>query len=166
MKKILATALVALTTTTACSSSYMPAKSPRAQLVMQSGRQAIVRDGQVYEIGAFGGGLEEAVAGNPDAEEHARDYQRDLVMGFACSMLAIGAIIAGGTLMAVDASNHPNEVSAPGLGLLLGGIALEIGGSAFYAGAQPHFYDAINVYNDGLNRGVVRQSSGDAGYSK
>jgi hypothetical protein len=133
----------------ACSTSYMPVAGPRASIVLDNGKQAIARDGHVYPVGGFGGGLEDAVAGNPRAEEHARTFNTDLTVGFACTMLSLAGFLGGSTLTTLDATEN-RQVSAPGLGLIGAGLVLYVVGLAYLASAPPHFYDAINIYNDGL----------------
>jgi hypothetical protein len=137
--------------TAACSTTYVPVAGPLASIVLDGGKPAISREGKVYSIGAFGGGLEDAVAGNPKAEEHARAYNTDLTIGFACTMLSIAAMVGGGTITAVQATENSGSASIPGLGLLAAAVALYVTGITFLASAPPHLYDALNIYNDGVD---------------
>jgi hypothetical protein len=137
----------------------MPKPSPRVALIQQGGTPAYVRDGRVYEGGLFGGDLEEAVRGNPEAEAHASSYKAGMIGGFVTSILgAVGlgaglGIFAAGTNTSGPSSTGGRDLSERqtiGTGLLLGGLAAYVTGFALVMNAQPHMWDAINVYNDGL----------------
>ncbi|HTA91550.1 MAG TPA: hypothetical protein VK745_18330 [Polyangiaceae bacterium] len=45
-------------------------------------------------------------------------------------------------------SGHSSALAS---GLLLGGIGAVIAGTIVVISAQPHVYDAINIYNDGVD---------------
>jgi hypothetical protein len=57
---------------TACSSSYVPAPSPRVATVWRGGYPSYYRDGVEYSSGMLLDGVEDAVQGNPRAEDEAR----------------------------------------------------------------------------------------------
>jgi hypothetical protein len=136
-----------------CSSSYTPAASPRASLVMAGGTLAFVRDGKKYEGGLFGGNLEEVVRGSPQAQEYAHQYKSGMVTGFALTMIGLAAALGGLVLTSSDAVRvSQNGESLPPTGLLIagGGLLVELVGLAIESNAAPHLYDAINAYNDSL----------------
>jgi hypothetical protein len=137
--------------TTACSSAYIPQPGPRLSLVMEGGSLSYVRDGKTYEGGFLGGDIEEAVSGNPRAEEYAHEYKTGMVTGFALSMIGIAGMVGGVSLAAADAGRSSDQ-SAPITGLLiaLGGAILDLVGAGVSVSAVPHLYDAVNAFNDGV----------------
>ncbi len=146
-----------LACTTACSSAYIPQPGPRLSVVMESGSLAYVRDGKTYEGGFLGGDIEEAVSGNPRAEEYAHEYKSGLVTGFAMSMVGIAGMLGGVSFAAADAARS-NDTSTPLTGLLIagGGALLDLIGLALMINAVPHLYDAINAFNDGVPTATAR----------
>lgn len=147
----LAAALVLATT--ACSTHYVPQSNGRISVVMDPG-MAFYKDGKTYHPGLFGGDVDEAVAGNAKAVDEAISYQNDQTIGFACTLAGLAAILAGGAVLGAD---YPTDGQAkglpPSLGLLIGGIVAEVIGLGFTMSAQTHLWDAINIYNDGVNTG-------------
>jgi hypothetical protein len=144
-------ALVAIAATASgCTSSYLPRPGPRLSLAMEDGSYAYVRDGQKFEGGLFGGQIEEAVHGNPEAEEYAREYKTGMITGFTTSVL--GAVGAGAGLgLSIGDAAQPNGPSPwTGLGIACVGAAVELIGAIIELNALPHVFDAVNAYNDGL----------------
>lgn len=132
----------------------MPRPSPRVQVILKHGTPAYVRDGKVYEGGIFGGDLDEAVRGNPAAESHAKAYQNQMIGGFVASLaggasLATGAVLTAGNA-ARSSSYRSSSQDTLALTLIVGGLASTIVSAVLFSTAQPHMWDAINVYNDGL----------------
>jgi hypothetical protein len=121
---------------------------------MQSGSPAYVRDGITFEGGPFGGDIEEAVQGNPDAEDAARSFKARLIGGF-CGVLGGTASFIGGTALAVDGTSRHTQAgdsqATMGAAFMLGGLAAYFVGVAFIASAPPKLYDAVNIYNDGVD---------------
>src|SRR5580692_6271283 len=72
---------------------YTPRPSPRIQVVPDGTSVSLVKNGRRYSTGQFGGNLEEAVEGNPQAEEEAREYRSRGIAGFVLSTL--GAVTGG-----------------------------------------------------------------------
>jgi hypothetical protein len=130
-------------------------------MIQQNGNPAYVRDGRVYEGGAFGGDIVEAVRGNPEAEAHARAYKNGMLGGFLATLAGGVSAVAGVTLFAVgsvneDLGGNRNETQRTTGGLLLlGGLGAYVTGLVLMLNAQPRQFDAINVYNDGLPMGPV-----------
>jgi hypothetical protein len=133
---------------------------------MDGGYYAYMRDGKKYEGGLFGGDIEEAVHGNPRAEEYARQYKTGTVTGFILSMLGATALGVGGGVVGVQASQTSNGQSLPPTGLIVmgAGLVVEMTGLIIELNALPHLSDAINAYNDGvgLPPGSRPQSDSDA----
>src|SRR5690242_2218077 len=110
---------------TGCSTAYMPRPSQRVQVIMKNGTPAYVREGKVYEGGMFGGDLDEAVRGNPDAESHAKAYQNSMIGGFLAT-LAGGVSMGGGVVVLATSSlksgDDRSSQQTLGATLLVGGI--------------------------------------------
>jgi hypothetical protein len=139
--------------TAACSSAYIPQPGPRLSVVMESGSLAYVRDGKKYEGGMLGGDIEEAVRGNPRAEQYAHDYKSGMVTGFALSMVGIAGMVGGLTVAGIEEAHQPTgSQSVPVTGLVIfgAGLLLDLVGSGIMLGAVPHLYDAVNAFNDGV----------------
>ena len=143
--------LISAAMVSGCATIYTPRPGPRVSVVMERGQLAYVRDGQKFEHGMFGQGLVEAVEGVPEAEEHARTYRDRNISGFAATLVGAGMIV-GGAAMTIDGfrSDRSSEQQGVALGLLFGGIVVEVIGSMLMASAPPHQLDAINVYNDAV----------------
>jgi hypothetical protein len=119
---------------------------------MKGGTPAYVREGRVYEGGIFGGDLEEAVRGNPEAESHARAFQNELIGGLLGSIGGSASMATGAALYASGRSfsDRDSTKQTVGASLFVGGLAAFITGMILLTTAQPHHWDAINIYNDGL----------------
>jgi hypothetical protein len=134
-----------------CSSSYVPAAGPRLSVVMEGGTPTYVRDGKKFEGGFLGGDIEEAVHGSPKAEEYAHEFKTGITTGFAMTMIGTVGIVGGAAITGVQASRaDQNTVPIAGLLVMGGGLLLELIGLGVEFNALPHFYDAINAYNDDL----------------
>lgn len=137
-----------------CSTSYAPRPSPRVAIVMHGGTPGYVREGRVYPGGGFGGDIDGAVRGNPEAESHARAYRASMIGGFAATLAGVASTIGGGMLYFDNAGEPENErnktAEAAGAVLALSGIAAYVTGLVLFANAQPHLWDAINIHNDGV----------------
>ncbi len=124
---------------------YQPAASPRIQL---RGDGATMKDGEVVTS------LEDAVRGNPIAEDETRcaasDARTGNILNIAGSVGGLGTGI-GTTILFAGAKGGSSPAAA---GLLIGGgvasLGLSIAGSLFSGKATKHRLNAINLYNDGL----------------
>jgi hypothetical protein len=141
----------------ACSSSYQPARSPRIAVIQEGGSPTLVRDGQRFSVGLFGGGLADAVQGNPVAEEHASTYKTLSIAGWSVYVAGLGSSVAGLYLLATDnnisGSNDANDTA--GAALALGGVAALVTSLVLITSAQPHLWDAVNIYNDGVDAALA-----------
>ena len=154
-RRPLAAVSAALLAQAACAStSYTPRSDGRIATILVDGHPALSKNGKT--IPANGDCLEEAVAGNPAAEEHARSYSHGVHLSIAENLIGLGAFIAG-TLVVVpkkDAMGMDLPVSSErqtvGTILFVGGLVSLIVSGFQMATAQAHFTDAINVYNDGV----------------
>lgn len=124
-------------------------------MMMQNGQIAYVRDGQVYPHGFLGGGLEHAVAGNPNAVRAAAEYTDRLKLG----LLGIfGGMVCSVTAMTYalrdlgddpDTSDRNDRNDVPNtLWLSLGCSVVMILGAGYAASAEPYRWDAVNLFND------------------
>ena len=136
--------------TQGCSSSYEPARSPRIVMVVDSGYPTFVKDGERVGSPAFGTGLVQAVHGNPRAEHHARVGRNLVVGGFVLDMLGLGAEIGGLVVLGQQNAGAPEQHSTAGTVLVVSGITAIVAGTVMILTGQPHIYDAVNLYNDGL----------------
>jgi hypothetical protein len=159
----LAAAVLACVSSTGCTSAYMPRPNSHVTMVMDGGRIAFVRDGKKYEGGLLGGDIEEAVQGNAKAAEYASAYKTGMTTGFATTLLGLGGMLGGVALAGTEASEAPHSPSAPTPGLLVlaAGAVLYGIGLVVVLNAAPHLYDAVNVYNDGVD-GAGPQAGGVA----
>jgi hypothetical protein len=135
----------------------VPRPSPRIQIIQRAGTPAYVRDGQVFEGGLFGGDLEGAVRGNPAAEAHAKAFKTGMIGGFITSILGSAAGVGGAFVLigndmdkSLGGGGGDPSTRTLGAALVVSGAAAYITGLVLMFNAQPHLWDAINVYNDGL----------------
>jgi hypothetical protein len=142
-------ALTSVVLATACSSSYTPQSRGRVSIMMKDGAITYVRDGKNYEHGLLGGGLRDAVAGNPYAERAADEYtgrmKTGLVGVLAGAACSIGATVYGLRKLEDEGSSDSAERT---LWLVLGCTAVMLGGSLYMVSAEPYRWDAINLFND------------------
>jgi hypothetical protein len=131
---------------------YMPRPSPRIQMVPEGTSLVLVKDGRRYAMGPFGGDVDEAVRGNARAEEEAKSYRDKSIAAFVLSTLGgVGTGVGAGLLIYDDTKQTPdNGLLYGSLGALIGGLTVSLVGSILAANAQPHLWNAINIYNDGL----------------
>ena len=141
--------LLAVAFTAGCSSSYEPARSPRIVTVVEGGQPTFVKNGERIGGPAFGSGLADAVAANPEAQRQATIGRNLVLGGFVLDLVGLGSVIGGTVVLAKQDS--PNEhPSTAGTALVLGGVAAALAGSVLILCGQPHIYDAVNIYNDSL----------------
>lgn len=139
---------------TCASTSYTPRPDGRIATTLEDSRPTLVKDGKSYPAG--GASLKELVAGNPVAEEHARNYTSAMRFGIAEQLIGFGALL-GGAIVAAPRQNDmgmslpvSEERQIAGSVLAIGGLVAFIVSGIHLASAQAHFQDAINVYNDGV----------------
>jgi hypothetical protein len=142
-------AMGAFAVNTACvSTSYVPAKSPHAAVILNSSTPAVYKDGREYGD-VFFGGIEEAFRGNPRAEDEARTAHHLMVGGLLLDVAGLGALVGGTSLVATNGDVHGGR-GATGAGLVVGGFVAIVVSMFLVINAPPHVYDAVNIYNDGL----------------
>ena len=131
---------------------YQPRPSPRLQFVTSSNGLALAKNGRTIALGVLGGDLDEAVQGNPRAEEEARSYQSKAIAGFVIGLGgSIAAGVGTGVIVGNEVSANPKtDLRVIGLSVAAGSIVLALVGSLLTASAQKHIWNAVNIYNDEL----------------
>jgi hypothetical protein len=117
---------------------------------MDEGSPHVVRDGRDQGGFTFGGGVVDAVQGNPRAENEARKGRNLVIGGFVVALGGL-AVETGGLVYILSAPRDDRDANvSTGLGIVLGGATIAFAGSLLSLNGQPHLYDAINIYNDDL----------------
>jgi hypothetical protein len=137
--------VVLMATTPGCATEYVPRTSHRVAIVQSGGSAKFTRDAQTFGLWD----LDQAVAGNPEAEAHARTFVHRTVAGLVVEVAGIG-LIAGGASLATNAPSSSTTRRDVASGLALGGVVALVGSFVAILSGVPHIYDAINIYNDGL----------------
>jgi hypothetical protein len=155
MKRWVAFGLLGLT---ACSTTYTPRPSPRVHLAISGGSMVLMRDGQEFGLGPLGG-VSDALVGVPEAHDHAETYESFTLAGFVVGIAGAVASGAGAGIFLADSIDRGGSPSTTAtgiaLGLVIGGLGAAIVGASFQLAAQPHLFDAINIYNDSVGDGFV-----------
>jgi hypothetical protein len=133
----------------ACNSGYVPRRPGMIAVIIDDGKPTYVRDGRKHAHGIFGGGLVDAVQGNPGAMTAAEEYNGRMKSGFL--MTIGGALCSTGALVWATADlvneDDGNDVPA-GLWVSLACLGVMFGGTIYMATAEPYRWDAINIFND------------------
>jgi hypothetical protein len=126
-----------------CSSAYVPRPSHRISFIESGGAVTLTRDSQTFGIRS----VEQAVAGNPDAEFEARTYSHRTTTGLILDFAGLALLGTGIGLGGPYVSSTRQDVSA---GLVVGGaVSITVALALILTGVS-HLYDAVNIYNDGL----------------
>jgi hypothetical protein len=134
-----------------CAGTYEPRQGRRVSVVSDGwGAPKLHKDGRTFSVGFAGRGLEEAVRGNPRAEEAASSYSTQMTAGAVTGILGAVGVGVGTGLIVVDTTKDRNKFPAAGVGILAAGLAVAITGTILQANAQIHFWNAINIYNDDM----------------
>jgi len=148
-------ALLALAGLAGCSSQYFPQSPNHVSMSMQDGKLVYVRDGRTFNPG-LGGGLVDAVQGNPQAVAAAEQFRSRQITGLTATILGTAAMIGGGiwgAVLAVDNPDRPSNDAIAPIAMVLAGAVAMIAGAGYIASAAPYQWDAINLFNDGADRG-------------
>ena len=136
-----------------CTTHYTPERSPRINVVMVAGMPAYQKDGETYEHGFAGSGLIDAVADDPEALDAAETYHGRTMGGIFATLGGLACGIAGVAVIASDANSEQDDqrtaIGGAALACKLGGT---IAGLVLIMTAQPYQWDAINIYNDNVER--------------
>lgn len=154
MTRFLALLLLTVPLATGCASTrYEPARSPRIAFVSN----AVVKDGKKYP-NYFGGGVVEAVRGNPRAETEARKGRALVVggsvlaiVGISAELVGLAASVAGTRFDETTGETSQTTSGEVGSAMVIGGILVAIVGAVVTFQGPPHLVDAVNIYNDGVD---------------
>jgi hypothetical protein len=139
-----------------CANVYAARPNPRLELV---GEGLLAKDGRLYPLGWTGGGLSDAVQGNPRAEAEASSFESERTAGKVFEFLGFGAGLASIALfsyaestpnMTLQQAQTLNEVD---VAVFIGGVLASYVGGKFNSDANQHMFNAINLYNDGIGGG-------------
>jgi len=119
-------------------------------MVMEGGSPTFVKDGERFGNSAFAAGLVRAVNGNARAEEQALTARNLVIGGFVLDFAGVGSEVGGFVALGHDSGSNGHSSALPAA-LLLGGIGAVIAGTIVVVSAQPHVYDAVNIYNDSID---------------
>jgi hypothetical protein len=141
-------------TTVSCTSHYQPVTGPRLSVVLEDGAPTYVRDGRKFKHGITGGGLVDAVEDDPEAKKAAETFNSRTTTGLVLYLVGTGCLLTGlfvgvGTLDDRDRNSDRDALAAGGI---LCGVAGLLTGGGLIASGMPYQYDAINIYNDNLER--------------
>jgi hypothetical protein len=140
-----------LLATTGCSTHYVPQSRGRISVVTDPS-MGLYKDGRTYRAGLLGGDVDEAVAGNRRASEEAAAFQTDQTIGTVFTFGGLAFVVGGAAVLIGDLPTSNQSKALPtSLGLMLGGLVVEMVGLGFSMAAQPHLWDAVNIYNDGVD---------------
>ena len=142
---------MALLSLLSCSSSYRPVRSARIATTLDSGELTLLKGDQAYSVGVIGTELVQAVQGNPAAEEHARAFRNKMITGWTFYGVGVGVTLAGAGLLGTGIADSDAGNEGVGLGITAAGLGFLFAGMGFIMNGQPHLFDAINIYNDGVD---------------
>jgi hypothetical protein len=135
-------AVAAVATGTGCyTSAYTPRQSRELRTVYRDGAVVYLKDGKVVGQGELGG-LVDATANDPPANDAAREARRDSALGSLGIWGGRGLILVGGVLQ-----NQPGHRGA-GATVLISGCLLDLGLTPFTLAAGARYLDALNQYDD------------------
>jgi hypothetical protein len=145
---------------TACATSYYP-QSPRVAVVRGEFNRGLVKNGEYYPGGLFGGRVEDAVRGVPAAEAHAETYAGLSTAGSLCIVggeaLGIAASVVSATAKPGDAKNDTQ------IGLIVASGVAFVTGIVLHLMSESHLYDAANIYNDEMDRRTPKRPTAKDG---
>lgn len=121
--------------------------------------RGFVKDGKYYPGGLFGGRVTEAVKGVPAAESQAETYGTLSTIGsigiFSGEAFGLTSSIVGATASRGDAKNDAE------IGLVVASGVAFVTGIVLHLIAEPHLFDAANIYNDEMDRREHRTARPD-----
>jgi hypothetical protein len=141
-------ALAVVTSAVGCAEFYVPQSHGR--LAIAGG--GIYKDGRRYGLGWFGGDADQAVAGDPRAEEQITTAQSQRAACTVSVLLELGLLIAAVATIPSSQWQQPaplsDTVRMPFFWLTMGGIAGGATAGVLCGSAQTHMVNAVNMYND------------------
>lgn len=121
--------------------------------MVKGGELVYVRDGKVFKS------LSKAVRGNADAERAAHKYAQQLASGkrwsywYFPAMAAMSAATLTSDIYTTTPEHWENETLSKSLMAAAGGmLIIAIIGVRERIDSETHIHDAINIFNEGVNR--------------
>lgn len=145
-------AIGALALASGCSTQYTPEPSPRISVVMVAGMPAYQKNGETISHGFAGSGLVEAVEDDPEALDAAETYHGRSVGGLIAVLAGLACGIGGVAVIASDDGGSDDQRTTIGGAALVCMLGGTIAGLILISTAQPYQWDAINIYNDNVER--------------
>ncbi|HWO10385.1 MAG TPA: hypothetical protein VNN80_12925 [Polyangiaceae bacterium] len=150
--------VMVLVTVLASACAFESDPAARVQVMQTPSGLEFLRGSRLYEHGAFVGGLRDAVSGVPRAEEQAEAHSRLLMGGFLLELA--GLVLAGATVVTAAQSDESGDGLDTTLALASGAVVFSVASSALYAHSTPYVWDAVNSYNDEVQRAAADQRGG------
>jgi hypothetical protein len=152
-RRYTACSLLLLALTQSCTSGYEPARSPRVAIVMEDGQLTFVKDGEHHHsFWLVGSSALDAVQGDPRAEAEARTARNLEIGGIVFTVGAVGSATGAlVSLLSPDEVQHQSTTQA----LLVSALACDVVALALLLNSIPRVYDAVNIYNDDLDRAAA-----------
>ena len=137
-----------------CATPYRPQPSPRIAIVEDPWLgTTLVKDGQEHPMGFLGSGVIDAVEGNATATERADSAFQLQIGGFVLGIIGSGAMGAGfGLLIGNELGDESSDLRIASLLIAAGGLAALIPGAILTGMGRTETFDAINIYNDEVDR--------------
>jgi hypothetical protein len=129
-----------------CATTYRPQATGRISYVLDGPGFALYKNGEEFGASGLSSGPIRAVAGNPQAEEHARTFVRRSRVALILYGAAIASLVAS---LSLNSDGHATgDRRQAGLILGLSGFTELLAGGTVFMTAPRHLYDAVNIYND------------------
>jgi hypothetical protein len=133
-----------------CATSYRPQETGRISYLLDGPGFSLYKNGEEFGASGLSSAPIRAVAGNPQAEEHARTFVRRSRIAWTLYGVAIASLVAA---LSLNPDGHAQgDRRQAGLIFGISGFATLLAGGAVFITAPGHLYDAVNIYNDGQRR--------------
>jgi hypothetical protein len=133
-----------------CATSYRPQETDRISYVLDGPGFSLYKNGEEFGAGGLSSAPIRAVAGNFQAEEHARTFVRRSRIAWTLYGVAIASLV---TALSLNPDGHAQgDRRQAGLIFGISGFTTLLAGGAVFMTAPGHLYDAVNIYNDGQRR--------------
>jgi hypothetical protein len=133
-----------------CASSYTPREPGRIHFVRTAGGRVLEKDGKRYGMSGLASDPILAVSGNPAAEEHARTFVSRTQTSGIVFLLGVAVAVPGLALNTTEPGHMDRKIAARGSAGA--GMAAAMGALIAIVLSRHHLYDAVNIYNDGIER--------------
>ena len=143
--------ILGLAAVVACNTGYLPRSGRRVSVIMKDGAPALVRAGKNYPAGGLFPGDEVigAVAGDAAAEAELQTYRSQKATGTVFLFTGLAGVVAAGVIRSGQDSTDSVALS---LSVFISGFILQMVGLGFTQSANNHLLDAVNIYNDDVER--------------